>query len=220
MTTRRLVTGLVATALIWALAGCATGDGTRLQPPTFPAPTSTLAEVPVPIGPENDLENGLENGQRLPGAESGLFTITLPWVSGEEMDQRFGCAGAGLSPQVAWDFTPQGTAEIAVVLSDQAGQIYWMLLGIDPSVRAIPEGIGADDLQSQGVQVITNSFGETGWTPPCPAEGSSELFLVTVYALNQQIEGAGTMDPVEIADLLGFVSIEVSEATGLYSRTG
>jgi Raf kinase inhibitor-like YbhB/YbcL family protein len=136
------------------------------------------------------------------------------------MDSRFGCAGSGVSPQVAWDFIPQGTAEIALVISDQAGRIYWMLLGIGPSVRAIPEGVSAEDLQAQGVQVITNDFGETQWTPPCPAEGSSELFLITVYALNQQIEGANTMGPAEIADLLGFVSIEVAEATGLYSRPG
>jgi Raf kinase inhibitor-like YbhB/YbcL family protein len=203
---------------MWGVAGCATGDGTRLQPPTLPAPTSTLAEVPLSIGPENGLENGLENGQRLPGSESSSLTITLPWTSGEEMDSRFGCAGPGVSPAVAWDLIPQGTAEMALVISDQVGRIHWMLLGIDLSVRAIPDGVSSEDLQAQGVQVITNDFGETGWTPPCPAEGSSELFLFTVYALNQQIEGADTMAPAEIADLLGFVSIEVAEATGLYSR--
>jgi hypothetical protein len=42
--------------------------------------------------------------------------------------------------------------------------------------------------------------------------------LVTVHALNQQIEGTATMGPAEIADLLGFVSIASAEVTGVYSQ--
>jgi Raf kinase inhibitor-like YbhB/YbcL family protein len=136
------------------------------------------------------------------------------------MDARFGCDGDGLSPSVAWEVTPEGTSEIAVVISDEAGRVHWMLLGIEPSVIALPEGVSTGDLLSQGVEVVTNDFGVQGWSPPCPAEGSSERYLVTVYALSQQIEGTGLMDAAEIADLLGFVSIEIADSTGIYTRAG
>jgi Raf kinase inhibitor-like YbhB/YbcL family protein len=194
------------------VSACASGDGKSLQPPTAPPPTSTSL-------PNFEADNDpADYEDQLPGA--GEFTIALPWVPDGEMDNRFGCAGAGLSPSIAWEAAPDGTAEIAVVISDEAGRAHWMLLGIDPSVIALPEGVTTRDLLSQGVEVVPNDFGEQGWTPPCPAEGSSERYIVTVYALSQQIEGTGLMDAAEIADLLGFVSIEIAEATGIYSRVG
>jgi Raf kinase inhibitor-like YbhB/YbcL family protein len=212
MTTRRALALLVAAATTLAVSACASGDGKTLQPPTAPPPTSS--SLPT-IEADND---PADYQDQLPGA--GGLRISLPWIPDGEMDTRFGCAGAGLSPFVAWEDTPDGTAEIAVVISDEAGRAHWMLLGIDPSVIAIPEGVTTGDLLSQGVEVVPNDFGEQGWTAPCPGEGTSERYTIRVYALSQQIEGTGLMDAAEIADLLNFVSIEIAESTGIYSRPG
>jgi Raf kinase inhibitor-like YbhB/YbcL family protein len=200
-----------------ALGACASGDGKTLQPPTAPAPTSQPSTT-VDAETDDAETDAAEYDGQLPGA--GEFRIAVPWVPGGEMDIRFGCAGDGLSPSVAWEIAPDGTAEIAVVIKDEANRVHWMLLGIDPSVIALPEGVSTEDLLSQGVEVVPNDFGVTGWTPPCPAEGSSERYFVTVYALSQQIEGTALMDTAEIADLLGFISLEIAESIGVYSRPG
>ena len=202
-------------ALLLGLGACATNDGKTLQPPTAPAPTSTVAESAAPGIPSDSLDVSVPV---LPGDEADAFQIAVPWVPGGEMDPRFGCAGEGLSPSVAWESIPEGTTEIAVVISDQAGQVLWMLLGIDPTVIAIPEAVSSEGLARQDVIVVSNDFGVADWTPPCPPAGTSELYLVTVYALSQQIEGAAAMSTAEIADLLGFLSLEIAEVTGSYSR--
>jgi Raf kinase inhibitor-like YbhB/YbcL family protein len=212
---QRVLAKITMAALLLGLAACATNDGKTLRPPTAPAPTSTVAESTSPNPPS---DYPIDSLPVLPGDGADAFQIAVPWVPGGEMDPRFGCAGEGLSPSVAWESVPEGTTEIAVVISDQAGQILWMLLGINPTVIAIPEAVSSEGLTRQSVEVISNDFGVADWTPPCPPVGTSELLLVTVYALNQQIEGASAMSPAEIADLLGFVSIDIAEVTGVYSR--
>jgi Raf kinase inhibitor-like YbhB/YbcL family protein len=211
MGTQRVLAKITVAVAVVLLAGCATGDGKTLQPPTAPAPTTSAP----PGVPSDDVG---DTALTLPGEEERSLEIAVPWVPGAEMDPRFGCAGEGLSPSVAWESVPEGTSEIAIVISDQAGRVHWMLLGISPEVIALPEAVSAEGLARQGVQVISNDFGVADWTPPCPPAGTSEMFLVSVHALSQQIEGAATMRPAEIADLLGFVSLGIAEVTGVYSR--
>ncbi len=215
MGTQRVLARITVAAVLLGLGACATGDGKTLQPPTAPAPTSSSPQSSAPGDPTDDVGTA---APELPGEEPGAFQIAVPWVAGGEMGLRFGCAGDGVSPSVAWESVPDGTSEIAVVISDQAGRVHWMLLGIGPTVIAIPEAVSAEGLNRQGAEVISNDFGVADWTPPCPAPGTSELFLVTVHALSQQIEGTALMGPAEIADLLGFVSIAIAEVTGVYSR--
>lgn len=155
----------------------------------------------------------------LPGFEMDEdLRIAVPWVSGAEIDARFTCEGASLSPSVAWEAIPADTAELALVITDQGGRVHWMLLGIDPRTVAIPEGASTEELRAQQVEVLTNSFGEEGWTAPCPAEGDTEILTVRVHALSQQIEGSSTLDLAEIVDLLGFLSLGMGEATGVAVR--
>lgn len=220
---QRFLEGITVAAVLLGLGACATGDGKTLQPPTAPAPTSAPAQSPAQSQAQSPAlgfptDDGGAFDPVLPGEELGSFEIAVPWVAGGEMGVRFGCAGDGVSPSVAWESVPDGTSEIAVVVTDQADRVHWMLLGIIPTVIAIPEAVSAEGLNRQGVEVIANDFGMVGWTPPCPAAGTSEIFLVTVHALSQQIEGAATMSPAEIADLLGFVSIGIAEVIGVYSR--
>ena len=95
-----------ATAVIAGLAllaGCA-DDGRELRPPS-PDQTTTTA---TPAGTGD------------PGG-TALLRLTSPALSeGQEVPTRHTCFGADVSPELAWEGVPAGTAEIAVVGNDGA----------------------------------------------------------------------------------------------------
>ncbi|HEX6238232.1 MAG TPA: YbhB/YbcL family Raf kinase inhibitor-like protein [Acidimicrobiales bacterium] len=154
-----------ATAVIAGLAllaGCA-DDGRELRPPS-PDQTTTTA---TPAGTGD------------PGG-TALLRLTSPALSeGQEVPTRHTCFGADVSPELAWEGVPAGTAEIAVVVRDPdaGGFVHWVVAGLAPDAAGLDEGT-----VPAGAVEATNGFGEPGWRGPCPPEGTHR-YDIRVYAL-------------------------------------
>ena len=159
-----------AAVAVLAVAACDTGDGRALEPPepgatAPPVPTSTTATTAV-LG-------------TTPGGADGAAPLTLAspaFVDGGAIPIRQSCDGEELSPALTWSGVPAGTVELAVTVidPDAAGApfVHWVVTGIDPVVT----GFGEGGLPESAVEVQP-------WTGPCPPEGETHTYVVTLYAL-------------------------------------
>ncbi len=83
--------------------------------------------------------------------------LTVGFGNRNQIDDRYTCAGANVSPFLAWDDVPDGTVETVVMMMGDAPQrgparehVQWAVAGIDPSVRSIAEGSTATSTRAGG----------------------------------------------------------------------
>ena len=142
---RSLLTALAA-ALVVAAAGCDTGDGKTMRPPTsdqranMPT-TTTTAPAGAPVA--GDVEGGVGTSApvTVPATVApAAFVLSVPWTNGGVIDARFTCDGADLSPPLTWTAPPAGTVELALL--DQRRAARGAVL--DQRLRERPPRVGVD----------------------------------------------------------------------------
>jgi Raf kinase inhibitor-like YbhB/YbcL family protein len=191
---------------ITVAVACDTGDGRELRPPTAPAPATSA--------PGFD-DGGELTDEPLPTVADRRFEVFAAWRDGALIDTRHTCDGDNISPALTWTGVPDGTVELAVLATDDdtGGLVHWLVTRIDPSVVSTFEGAAP----AGGVELV-NSFGETGWSGPCPPEGSTHTYRFTVYALNQQLEVADEFSADEVIEFIDLTTIESATITGTSTR--
>ena len=219
------------------LVGCDTGDGKQLQPfdpadypsqtvpPTIDDefsidPTSAFpGEVAGEVADDSD-------GDTAGGADGDTdaviepFGLAAPWLAGGQLDPRYTCDGANISPSVSWGAVPAGTVEIALVMVDDSAVsdgrplVHWVIGGLDPAEIALAEG----DVPLGALQAL-NFFGDVGYGGPCPQPGAEpHLYRLTAYALNQQLELADGDLATDFLDIIATNRIASTDVTGFYQR--
>jgi len=99
------------------------------------------------------------------------------------------CHGGNVSPQLSWSGAPAGTLSYAVTMFDLdansgRGWWHWALFDIDAKTTSLASGAGAAGGPLGGVSG-TNSFGDLGYSGPCPPKDEKmHRYVVTVYALS------------------------------------
>ena len=215
------------------LVGCDTGDGKQLQPfdpADYPSQTvpptiddefgiDPTSPFPGEVAVESDGESaGGTNSD--PEAVVEPFSLAAPWLTGGQLDPRYTCDGANVSPSVSWGAVPAGTVEIALVMvddstvSDGRPFVHWAIGGLDPAEIALAEG----DVPL-GVLQALNFFGDVGYGGPCPQPGDEpHVFRLTAYALNQQLELADGDPATDFLDIIATITIASTDVTGFYRR--
>jgi Raf kinase inhibitor-like YbhB/YbcL family protein len=199
---------LVVAALL-GLGACDTDDGRHMRPPTsdqraaLTTTTSTLA--PAAAGLATTLS---------PDPPAQAFTITAPWANGAAMDPRYTCDGKDVSPALSWTAPPQGTVELALLVTDDdaADFVHWAVAGIAPQAGGVAQGG-----KIPGAVEGESSFGETGWSGPCPPSGK-HTYRFALYALSQQAEVGRGFAPADLQVYTRTSSLSVAEVTGTYAR--
>ncbi len=120
------------------------------------------------------------------------FTLSSSaFVAGGSIPRRFTCDGEDVSPDLAWDGVPVGTAALVLVVDDPdaSGFVHWLVLDVSGSLSgALPLGVSASpDSPRQGI----NDFGRLGWGGPCPPSGEHR-YVFTLYALAAPLGLPGT----------------------------
>ena len=85
-----------------------------------------------------------------PGAVDGPI-ISIPWASGGAIPAQYTCKGDDVNPAVGWSALPEGTAEIAIAMTDLDANdfVHWVVAGLDPAVGQVPQdGVPEDAVQS------------------------------------------------------------------------
>jgi Raf kinase inhibitor-like YbhB/YbcL family protein len=122
--------------------------------------------------------------------------LTSPaFTDGGAIPMRFTCEGEGISPPLAWSAPPDGTRSMALIVDDpdapdpaapQRVFVHWLVYGIPPSARELPEGSQSDVLPV-GARAGLNDGERVGWAPPCPPTGRHRYFF-RLYALDVAVE--------------------------------
>jgi hypothetical protein len=222
---RRIVV-LTATCLvaIVAAAGC-NDDGRELRPgrpdQNQSISTTTLEPVATDDPTVDDIGGVFDAASTSAGATAGggapalgAATVTAPWRAGGDIDARYTCDDANVSPPLTWSPAPEGTVTIAISLSDDDQPLFghWAISGISAALVAIAEGAVPD-----GATVAINGSGVAGYAGPCPPTESTHQYRITVYYLAAPVDIAGA-DVVDVLAELERNSIDIAETVGLYTR--
>lgn len=102
---------------------------------------------------------------------------------------RFSCDGAGESPPLSWRPAPIGTKSIAVMVTDPEAPhgtfTHWLLVDLPPQATSLPAGASLPS----GALAAANDAGTTGYTPPCPPDGTHHYYF-QVFALDIRLPHA------------------------------
>ena len=197
-TPRRTLRAAVGAAipLCLLLASCSTDDGRTMKPPgagqtESVAPATTTIEAGSPI------------------------LLTVPWKEGGAIDPRFTCDGNNVSPALSWSGGPEETSAWAVILTDLDAPefAHWTVTNIDAATTSLVEG-QVPDLAVVGM----NNDAKPDWTGPCPPDGSTHRYSLSVYALGQVLEAQSGDPSASMRAAIESAALEVATSEFTYSR--
>jgi len=180
------------------LASCSR-DGREMQAPTADqtetiAVATTIAESVAPVQE---------------------FTIAAPWQDGAPLDVQFTCDGSRLSPSFNLAGFPEGTVTWGLSIVDQtaANAVHWVAANIDPAITQVDAGV----VPAGAVQSL-NRINKVGYAAPCPKAGEPHTYILTVYAVSQQLEVTDGMDAETMLTSLEAGSLGITSTSFTFTR--
>ena len=180
------------------LASCSR-DGREMKPPTADqtesvAVATTIAESVAPVQE---------------------FTIAAPWQDGSPIDTQYTCDGSRLSPGFTLAGFPEGTVTWGLSIVDQtAGNaVHWVAANIDPAIAQVSAGV----LPPGAVQSL-NRINKVGYAAPCPKAGEPHTYVLTAYAVSQQLEVTDGMDAETMLTALEAGSLGITSTSFTFTR--
>jgi Raf kinase inhibitor-like YbhB/YbcL family protein len=124
-----------------------------------------------------------------------------------------GAPGGNQSPEVSWRDAPRGTRSFAVVMFDvTASFTHWGMYNIPAGTNSLPAGAGAFG-STYGAQVY-NDFYNQEYDGPCPPVGvapDSHHYVVTVYALDKELQLPQSANFPPYAETLWYALVKAAE---------
>ncbi|WP_152648844.1 YbhB/YbcL family Raf kinase inhibitor-like protein [Streptacidiphilus anmyonensis] len=106
--------------------------------------------------------------------EPARLTVTSSaFTQGGAIPDRYTCKGAGAGLPLSWTGAPAGTGWFALYMEDPTASDYthWYVVDIPAGSRGVAEG------RTPPGHVVAP------YSPPCPSEGTTDDYLIRVYAL-------------------------------------
>lgn len=200
---------IFAVAVVFGVAtsACSIDDGRDMQPPSdaqiaSAQTTTTLAVL--------DGSNGAPIDTTVDGGGSVVLTVTAPWADGDTVPDAFRCAGPEASPEISWTGVPAEAKSLAIVLVDEDApdDTHWVVANIDPATSALLAG----SVDPNAVQA-KNAAGSIGFSGPCPPEGETHAYSLSLYALDQVLEVQNGDDGAAMQDAIYAAAIEAAAVT-------
>jgi Raf kinase inhibitor-like YbhB/YbcL family protein len=156
--------------------------------------------------------------------ESATFGSNTTLATTQVYDKS-GCNGGNLSPELHWKGAPGDAKSLAVTMFDPdagggAGWWHWLVYNIDPKTTSLAVGAG-DPLKSPaGSASGRNSFGDIGYSGPCPPrDGGKHRYVFTIYALKVEKLGLpANPDPAFVKAALEASTIISTTLQAQYER--
>lgn len=195
---RRTAPAVLSLVASIVLAACSTDDGRQMKPPT--AAQNESVAVPTTIGASVD--------------SGSTMSVTGPWTSGSAIDSRYTCDGLQVSPPLTWTTGPEDTQAYAITIDniDDPGSVQWAVTNIDFETTTSAEGS-----VPAGGYVALNAKGLQAYDPPCPPAGTTQTYVVTVFALDSLTPTDVTPTQAEMKADIEAVALEA--ATTVFTVT-
>lgn len=143
--------------------------------------------------------------------------------AGGEIPVRFTCEGENVSPPLDWDFLPEGTRSLALLVDDPDAPAeepfsHWVLYNIPIDWRGLPEGFqpGRDWPGERG----RNSMGNTSYEGPCPPSGERHQYYFRLYAVDSELDLGRGATRAQVIDALHEHTLGHTELIGTYQPRG
>jgi Raf kinase inhibitor-like YbhB/YbcL family protein len=156
--------------------------------------------------------------------ESATFGSNTTLATAQVYDKGE-CNGGNTSPELHWKGTPQGTQSFAITMFDPdarggSGWWHWILFDIDPRTTSLESGTGDGTRNPAGSINGRNSFGDSGYSGPCPPrDDKPHRYVFTIYALKTAHLGlpAGATG-AQVKSVLEANTIVATTLQGQYER--
>lgn len=123
------------------------------------------------------------------------MTLTLrssAFEQGAAIPARFDHEQGDLSPALAWDGVPDGTAALVLLVDDpdapvEGSFVHWVLYNLDPERRVIAEGEEPAEAAAGA-----NGFGRPGYLGPAPPPGDNpHHYIFRLLAVDEPVPPTG-----------------------------
>jgi Raf kinase inhibitor-like YbhB/YbcL family protein len=168
-------------------------------------PTSPAAVSELPASPSSPAEESAMAPSPSPSTTATFVLTSAAFAEGQPIPREYTCKGQDVSPELAWDGVPAGTAALVLFVDDPDGRdwVHWSVLDLPATARGLPKGVSPSaDRPQQG----RNDFGKVGYGGPCPPSGTHH-YRFTLYALAAPLGLPGHPDGKEIRRALDGASV-------------
>ncbi|WP_291906454.1 YbhB/YbcL family Raf kinase inhibitor-like protein [Chitinophaga sp. CB10] len=152
------------------------------------------------------------------GSYAQNFTLKSNELGGQLTNKQyfngFGYSGENQSPQLYWEDAPAGTQSFAVTMYDLdaptgSGFWHWVVFNIPANVHELKSGAGdvKKHLMPAGAVQSRTDFGVPGYGGAAPPAGPVHRYLITVYALNKQLDLDENVSPALVGFNIHFATI-------------
>jgi Raf kinase inhibitor-like YbhB/YbcL family protein len=158
------------------------------------------------------------------GIARTLVVRSADFQADADMPVSSSCHGAGRSPQLSWEGAPSGTQSYAILAVDWDAPsaayrlmsfTHWVLYNIAPAVVQIDGAIADAELRRLGIAVGRNSYGATGFVPPCPPF-DKHRYVFRVYALDVPALKPGSANRAGVLEAMGGHVLAYGELIGRF----
>jgi phosphatidylethanolamine-binding protein (PEBP) family uncharacterized protein len=154
-----------------------------------------------------------------PDVAPAPFLLTSPaFADGGTLPALYTCDGSGVSPPLAWSGAPEGTFEVALLMTTLAPdglKWNWVLYGIPAAATGLAEGgvVGTAGLTSDGP--------ELAYAPPCSQGPGPKAYTFTLHALSAppalSVPAAEVTGGV-LGDAVAAITLAEAQVTVTYTR--
>ncbi|HET9476851.1 MAG TPA: YbhB/YbcL family Raf kinase inhibitor-like protein [Dehalococcoidia bacterium] len=170
-----------------------------------------------------DDDDGYEpTGATSPTPEVATLEVTSSaFAAGAEIPVKYTCDGDDVPFPLSWSGDPGETQSLALIFDDPDAPgdepyEHWLMYDIPANMSGF-ESVSRDERLPNGAAQGENSRGEIGYAGPCPPNGQTHTYVMTVYALDAPLglEPAASRDDLEAME--GHV-LASGELTGTFGR--
>ena len=184
-------------------------------------PLAMLA--PACGGDSDNDDGGPPAGEGSPPAEVAVLDVTSPaFADGGLIPAKYSCDGDDVPFPLDWSGEPGTTQSYVLIFDDPDAPgddpyVHWLMYDIPPIISGF-ESVSRDSRLPNGAAQGENSRGDIGYAGPCPPEGQTHTYVMTVYALDAALGLApgASRDDVEAA-IEGHV-VGAGELRGKFGR--
>jgi Raf kinase inhibitor-like YbhB/YbcL family protein len=153
-----------------------------------------------------------------PPAPAGIALSSSAFTPNAEIPERYSCDGDQTSPPLEWSGVPKGAKELALLFEDPDAPsgtfVHWTVYGISPTTTRIAEGT-----TPPGSKQGANSFGDTRYGGPCPAEGDEpHHYVFTLYALRSRLDIEAGAAPDDVRAAITKAALARGQLVGRFAR--
>jgi Raf kinase inhibitor-like YbhB/YbcL family protein len=151
-----------------------------------------------------------------------LAVSSPSFAEGGNIEKKFTCDGADVSPQLSWSEPPSGTRSLALLVDDPDAPVgnwnHWTLWNLPASAHGLPEAFSKQARLQDGTEQGRNDFTKTGYNGPCPPPGKPHRYYFKVYALDVKLDLKPGANKKELESAMKGHVLAQGEYMGRYGR--